>query len=234
MNKKTKVLTIEQCNNIIETMKEGFSGCHPNERVAIILMIIADTGKKLNEILNLSHNDLSIKNQLSSETKTFLDKYISNCDKTNNLIFPITERTVQKKLYLVCDYLGYKDIGVHSFKKLNNLKENVFNLVGLPKEELPNCKTNVSGVYSIRCKKNGRIYIGESENIEIRWCQHKMDLKYHKHYNKLLQEDYDKYGADAFVWNVLSEYKNEKERKDAEHNYIHALGTIKHGYNIKA
>ena len=34
MNKKTKALTTEQYKEIIQTMKEGFCGCRPNERVA--------------------------------------------------------------------------------------------------------------------------------------------------------------------------------------------------------
>ena len=34
MNKKTKALTTEQYKEIIQTMREGFSGCRPNERIA--------------------------------------------------------------------------------------------------------------------------------------------------------------------------------------------------------
>lgn len=34
-----------------------------------------------------------------------------------DLIFPITERAVQKQLVLVCDYLGYEGIGTRSFRK---------------------------------------------------------------------------------------------------------------------
>ena len=33
------------------------------------------------------------------------------------VIFPVTERAVQKQLKLVCDYLGLKGIGTHSFRK---------------------------------------------------------------------------------------------------------------------
>ena len=34
MNKKTKALTTEQYKEIIQTMREGFFGCRPNERIA--------------------------------------------------------------------------------------------------------------------------------------------------------------------------------------------------------
>ena len=37
--------------------------------------------------------------------------------KRNDLIFPITERAVQKQLAIVCDYLGYSGISTHSFRK---------------------------------------------------------------------------------------------------------------------
>ncbi len=32
-------------------------------------------------------------------------------------MFPLTTRTVQKQLALVCDYLGYEGISTHSFRK---------------------------------------------------------------------------------------------------------------------
>ena len=42
-----------------------------------------------------------------------LDNQISS----QELIFPITTRAVQKQLKLVCDYLGYTGISTHSFRK---------------------------------------------------------------------------------------------------------------------
>jgi integrase len=33
------------------------------------------------------------------------------------LMFPITERAVQKQLRIVCDYLGFEGISTHSFRK---------------------------------------------------------------------------------------------------------------------
>ena len=34
MNRKTIALTTDQYKEIIQTMKEGFCGCRPNERIA--------------------------------------------------------------------------------------------------------------------------------------------------------------------------------------------------------
>ena len=39
MNKKTKALTTEQYKEIIQTMREGFSGCRANDRIATALVL---------------------------------------------------------------------------------------------------------------------------------------------------------------------------------------------------
>ena len=44
MNKKTLTLTIEQYHDIIDTMKTGFSGCRPNEHMAMALVVEANVG----------------------------------------------------------------------------------------------------------------------------------------------------------------------------------------------
>ena len=51
-----------------------------------------------------------------------IQQYIENYSLRNNIrkeerLFPITERAVQKQLAIVCDYLGYKGISTHSFRK---------------------------------------------------------------------------------------------------------------------
>lgn len=49
-------------------------------------------------------------------------QYIENYCLRNHigrtdLMFPITERAVQKQLHIVCDYLGFEGISTHSFRK---------------------------------------------------------------------------------------------------------------------
>ena len=41
MNKRTKALTTEQYKEIIQTMKEVFCGCRPNERIATVKNVVA-------------------------------------------------------------------------------------------------------------------------------------------------------------------------------------------------
>ena len=136
MNKKTKALTTEQYTEIIKTMKEGSSAFRPNERIATALVLEGNLGLRISDILKLRPSDivrdgdryrLEITEQKTGKRRVFtvplvIEQYIENyCLRNgigrNDLIFPITERAVQKQLSLVCDYLGYQGISTHSFRK---------------------------------------------------------------------------------------------------------------------
>ena len=58
MNKKTKALTTEQYKEIIQTMREGFSGCRPNERTATALVLEGNLGLRISDILQLRPRDI--------------------------------------------------------------------------------------------------------------------------------------------------------------------------------
>lgn len=136
MNKKTKALTTEQYKEIIQTMKEGFCGCRPNERIATILVLEGNLGLRISDILNLRLCDivrdgdrfrLEVVEQKTGKRRVFtvplvIQQYIENYCLRNGIqktetIFPISERAVQKQLGIVCDYLGYEGISTHSFRK---------------------------------------------------------------------------------------------------------------------
>lgn len=136
MNKKTKALTTEQYKEIIQTMKEGFCGCRPNERIATILVLEGNLGLRISDILNLRLCDivrdgdrfrLEVVEQKTGKRRIFtvplvIQQYIENYCLRNGIqktetIFPISERAVQKQLAIVCDYLGYEGISTHSFRK---------------------------------------------------------------------------------------------------------------------
>ena len=53
MNKRTKALTTEQYKEIIQTMKEGFCGCRPNERVATALVLEGNLGLRISDIVKV-------------------------------------------------------------------------------------------------------------------------------------------------------------------------------------
>ena len=136
MNKKTKALTTAQYKEIIQTMREGFTGFHPNERVATALVLEGNLGIRISDIVNLRPCDivrdgdryrLEIVEQKTGKQRVFtvplvVKQYIENYCLRNGIgardrIFPLTERAIQKQLAIVCDYLGYEGIGTHSFRK---------------------------------------------------------------------------------------------------------------------
>ena len=61
----------------------------------------------------------------------------------------------------------------------------------------------LSGVYRITCLANNKTYIGSSDNIMRRLKTHERELKEGSHNNRLMQKDYDKYGAEFFEFRVL-------------------------------
>lgn len=136
MNKKTLALTTEQYREIISTMREGFTGARPNPRIAAALMLEANLGLRISDVLRLRLSDivmdggryrLSIVEQKTRKARTFtvptalytfLRVYcLDNGIEAESPIFPLTERAVQKHLQAVCDYLGFEGISTHSFRK---------------------------------------------------------------------------------------------------------------------
>lgn len=151
-NKKTVALTPEQYTEIIRTIRRGFLSSRPNERIAMALVLEANLGIRISDIIKLCQNDivkdgeryrLNIIEQKTQKERTFtvpqeLYQYIKqycidNEIKSNERIFPITERAVQKHLKVVCDYLGYnQNISTHSFRKFfatNIYVNNNYNIV---------------------------------------------------------------------------------------------------------
>ena len=136
MNKCTVALTTDQYKEIISTMKKGFTGSRPNEPIATALMLEANLGLRISDILRLRLSDivkdgeryrLAMIEQKTGKARTFtvplaLYQFIrcyclDYAIPPEHRIFPLTERTVQRHLQQVCDYLGYAGIGTHSFRK---------------------------------------------------------------------------------------------------------------------
>ncbi len=136
MSKKTVALTDEQFHNIINAMREGSMFFKPNNRIAMCLILEANLGMRIGDILQMKLNSIirdGDRYRLNVvETKTKKDRtftvplttyvYIKNYCLENNigpdeLIFKIKVRAVQKYLKKVVDYLGYENISTHSFRK---------------------------------------------------------------------------------------------------------------------
>ncbi len=53
-------------------------------------------------------------------------------------------------------------------------------------------------VYLIKCRVNGKTYIGTTENIKGRLRHHSYELRSGSHANRAMQADFDKYGEGNF------------------------------------
>ena len=168
MNKKTLALTKEQYSTIIETMRNGFLDSRPNHKVATALVLQANLGLRISDIVKLRLKDivkdgdryrLDIVEQKTQKKRVFtvpteiynyIKQYcVDNEIKSNEEIFPVTERAIQKHLKLVCDFLEYDGIGTHSFRKFfatNVYKDNNYNIL-LVQELLQHSSPNITQRY---------------------------------------------------------------------------------------
>ena len=71
----------------------------------------------------------------------------------------------------------------------------------------------ISGVYKITNIITGEFYIGSSCNIKYRWAQHKSPSKWERYPNSRLYKDMSQYGKDKFIFEVIEETDNLRERE---------------------
>ena len=136
-NKKCAALTKEQLEEIITTMRSGGAGFRKNEQIATALLLEANLGMRIEDILALHLQDivmdggryrLNVIEKKTQKKRTFTvpvpvysfiriycaDRKIAPEQK----MFSVGERQVQKYLKKVVDYLGYEEpIASHSFRK---------------------------------------------------------------------------------------------------------------------
>ena len=89
----------------------------------------------------------------------------------------------------------------------------------------------IIGIYSITNTLNNKRYIGYSIDIQRRWTTHKRDLKNNKHENSHLQNAYNKYGENAFEFEIIEECTKENI-KDKEKYWIAFYNSKNEGYNM--
>jgi integrase len=141
MGSKTLALTQDQYHSVINTIRSGFVDSNgtlfrPNVRVATALVLEANLGLRISDVLHLHISDivrdgeryrLDIVEQKTNKTRMFtvpddiynyiLEYAIESKIGKRAKLFDMTERAVQKQLKLACDYLGLQNISTHSFRK---------------------------------------------------------------------------------------------------------------------
>jgi predicted GIY-YIG superfamily endonuclease len=87
------------------------------------------------------------------------------------------------------------------------------------------------GIYKIENLLNGKVYIGQSVNIEKRWSTHKSELEKKYHYNIHLQSAWNKYGGDNFEFSIVEEC-NIDQLNQCEIYWIAKFDSYENGYNL--
>ncbi|NVO01807.1 MAG: GIY-YIG nuclease family protein [Bacteroidetes bacterium] len=69
------------------------------------------------------------------------------------------------------------------------------------------------GIFQIRNKVNGKIFVGSTTDLKAIWFAQKLQLDVGIHQNAELQQDWKQFGADQFVYEILEEIKQDDEKQ---------------------
>lgn len=87
----------------------------------------------------------------------------------------------------------------------------------------------VSGIYAIRNKKNGKMYIGSAVHLGSRWVHHRSHLNLGNHHNIHLQNSWNKNGEEFFEFLILELVEDKNYLISKEQEYVNS---IRPEYNI--
>ena len=82
-------------------------------------------------------------------------------------------------------------------------------------------------IYKIQNKKNGKFYLGSTNNFKRRKSEHISKLRSKTHFNKHLQNSYNKHGENSFEFKVI-----DKVRGDLKESEQYYLDNLNPHYNI--
>lgn len=89
------------------------------------------------------------------------------------------------------------------------------------------------GIYKIVNLNNGKCYVGSAKDFNTRRDKHFKLLNDNKHFNIKLQRSYNKYGPNAFSFEIIEPFEyNKAKLRDRENFWIKQLNSKINGYNI--
>lgn len=140
MNIKTRILSKEEYEKVVECIEYGFEldgkKVKPNHRIAVLCVVQANTGLRIGDLLKLRLKDIvredgryhfqiveekSKKERnftIAPEVYTYIQSYaLENGIGVDRRLFEIGSRAVNKHLQMVSKYLGIDRLGSHSMRK---------------------------------------------------------------------------------------------------------------------
>ena len=93
-----------------------------------------------------------------------------------------------------------------------------------------NTLPKISGIYQIRNTTNNKLYIGSTTSFYRRWQEHQRKLNLNKYTSSKLQNAWNKYGKEAFIFEILLQCDKDSLLSQEQY-YIDKLNTVNVGYN---
>jgi group I intron endonuclease len=87
-------------------------------------------------------------------------------------------------------------------------------------------------IYLIRNTKNGKVYVGSTNNRYVRWRTHRKKLRSNSHHCHHLQAAWNKYGEESFSFEVVEKVLEESELQSAEDRWLERLYGLRECYNV--
>lgn len=186
----TRSLDEKNYKELIETIREGYTDFdgvkhRPNKQLATILILEANLGCRIGDILNLTTDSiildgtvykLNITEQKTGKkrcfivpkpVKNFIDAYVREANLYRGPLFDIKAPAVWKQLRAVTAYMGLDDISSHSFRKFaaNTLLERSGNNIEVVREFLQHASVITTQTYIRRSDSQMEEAINKMVNI---------------------------------------------------------------------
>lgn len=92
---------------------------------------------------------------------------------------------------------------------------------------------NLSGIYKITQLSNGRVYIGQTKmKFKKRFWHHIWKLNNDSHDNKFLQNAWNKYSENDFVFEIVESIDRNEDMNEKETFYIEEYDSFNKGFNM--